>query len=143
LEAKRSGKKAGVVTGAVQLQFILCDPTDASAPPQQILQKLAAICGSDSNGEDERLERMDTGDLEEYDDQEEAISGADDSGLPEAADKKKRRLRLARLKKKAKERGYEFTNGTDVAGVLFVEIQKITDLPPEKNGKCEDVKSTI
>jgi phosphatidylserine decarboxylase len=48
--------------------------------------------------------------------------------------RKKRRLRIAKLKKSVKERGYEFTNGSQIAGILFVEIQRITDLPPERNG---------
>jgi phosphatidylserine decarboxylase len=65
-----------------------------------------------------------------------ADQGADQDGTTEASDKrKKRRLRIARLKNKVKERGYAFTNGSPVAGVLFVEIQKITDLPPERNGE--------
>jgi phosphatidylserine decarboxylase len=39
------------------------------------------------------------------------------------------------LKKKAKQvSGYEYSSNGDVAGVLFLEIQKITDLPPERNG---------
>ena len=50
-------------------------------------------------------------------------------------EKHKRRLKLARLKKKAKERAYEFSGLSDMAGVLFLEIQRVTDLPPEKNSK--------
>jgi phosphatidylserine decarboxylase len=42
---------------------------------------------------------------------------------------------LAKLRRKAKQRAYEFSGKTEVAGVLFLEIQKITDLPPERNGK--------
>jgi phosphatidylserine decarboxylase len=61
---------------------------------------------------------------------------ADQDGTADTSEKrKKRRLRIARLKNKVKERGYEFTNGSAIAGVLFVEIQRITDLPPERNGE--------
>ena len=35
----------------------------------------------------------------------------------------------------AKQVGYEFNNGSGIAGVMFIEIQKIVDLPPERNGK--------
>ena len=58
----------------------------------------------------------------------------EENPTPEQREKKRRRLKLAKLKRKAKEHGYEFTGGSDVAGVLFIEIQRISDLPPEKNG---------
>lgn len=48
--------------------------------------------------------------------------------------KKKKRRRVARIKRKTKQRAYEFSGMSDVAGVLFLEVQKITDLPPERNG---------
>jgi phosphatidylserine decarboxylase len=128
------------VTGAVQLQFTLSDPLDSSASPQQIIQKLGVICGANSSPEvdegdegEEGLERFESGEIDDEDDETLDDSSA---AAPEAAEKKKKRLRLARLKRKAKERGYEFTGSTDIAGVLFVEIQRIEDLPPEKNGMC-------
>lgn len=48
--------------------------------------------------------------------------------------KKKRLPGIKSLKKKAKEHGYEFNSGSPIAGVLFLEIQKATELPPERNG---------
>lgn len=57
-----------------------------------------------------------------------------DGAVADPVEKKKRK-RLAGLKKKAKQRAYEFSGESDVAGVLFIEIQKITDLPPERNSK--------
>lgn len=50
-------------------------------------------------------------------------------------EKQRRRLKLARLKKKAKQAAYEFSGLSDLAGVLFLEIQKVSDLPPERNSK--------
>jgi phosphatidylserine decarboxylase len=137
LTSKRTGKKSSIVTGAVQLQFKLYDPANPSAPAQQVIAKLSGICGADSpffDGEvAQGLERTDSGDLEtEEADETELASGTDDNRTPDTAEKKRRR-RMAILKRKVK-RGYEFSNGTDVAGVLFIEIQKITDLPPERNG---------
>lgn len=137
LNSKRTGKKSSIVTGAVQLQFTLYDPANPSAPPQQVIAKLSSICGADSPSFDgevaQGLERTDSGDLEAEDaDETELASGTDDNRTPDTAEKKRKR-RLAILKRKVK-RGYEFSNGTDVAGVLFIEIQKITDLPPERNG---------
>jgi len=51
----------------------------------------------------------------------------------ERTEKLKRRETLTRLKNKTKLRAYQFTGQSRVAGVLFVEISRITDLPPEKN----------
>ncbi|KIW03809.1 phosphatidylserine decarboxylase [Verruconis gallopava] len=132
LESRRQGKKSGVVTGAIQLKFSLYDPANPSAPPELVIEKLHALLGNgDLTAEEEaQLQRVNTSDVE---DDEEAVSEIDEAATPEQKAKKRRLLRLAKLKRKAKERGYEFTGGTDVAGVLFVEIQKITDLPPEKN----------
>ncbi|RDI87955.1 hypothetical protein Vi05172_g1826 [Venturia inaequalis] len=141
LKSKRNGKKSGSVTGAIQLQFTLLDPTNStSSTPQQILQKLAVLCGGNSSpdadaAEDERLERPESGDQDDddEDDQEDNTDETDENKPVDGSAKKKNKLRLARLKKKAKKHGYEFSGATDVAGVLFVEIQRITDLPPEKN----------
>lgn len=143
MKSKRNGKKSGSVTGAIQLQFTLLDPTNStSSTPQQILQKLAVLCGGNSSpdadaAEDERLERPESGDQDDddEDDQEDNTDETDENKPVDGSAKKKNKLRLARLKKKAKKHGYEFSGATDVAGVLFVEIQRITDLPPEKNGK--------
>jgi phosphatidylserine decarboxylase len=105
-----------------------------------VLAKLNTICGIDSptqdSGDLEGLERSDSGEIEEDEETEqtEPFTDADDSKSQETVERKRRRKRLAILKRKAKLKAYEFTNGTDVAGVLFLEIQKITDLPPERNG---------
>lgn len=134
LESRRSGKKSGPITGAIQLEFSLSDPFNGSATSEQILQKLHSLMGNGDIPEEEArlLNRIDSS---EIDDDEDQVSELEEGATPEQAAKKKRRLRMARLKRKAKEHGYEFTGGSGVAGVLFVEIQKITDLPPEKNGE--------
>lgn len=129
----------------MQLQFTLYDPANTSASPQQVLAKLSSVCGIDSPFEGEGgqgLERTESGDLDDEEaDLTEVVSETDEARTPETAEKKRRRRRMAILRRKAKLRGYEFTNGSDVAGVLFIEIQKITDLPPERNGmlKAMDV----
>ncbi|KAF2398677.1 hypothetical protein EJ06DRAFT_557888 [Trichodelitschia bisporula] len=135
LSSKRTGKKSAVVTGAVQLQFTLIDPTNPTATPQQILAKLASLGGSPSPEASDEFAGEGEGDEDEDEDFEEPVTPGelDENKAPETVDKKKKRRRLARLKRKAKEHGYEFSSGSDVAGVLFMEIQKITDLPPEKN----------
>ncbi|KAI0813429.1 phosphatidylserine decarboxylase-domain-containing protein [Xylaria sp. FL0064] len=58
----------------------------------------------------------------------------EDPTKPEAIEKRKRRLRIKGLKRKKRRNPYEFMNGgSDVVGLIFLEICNITDLPPESN----------
>ncbi|ETS81454.1 hypothetical protein PFICI_06456 [Pestalotiopsis fici W106-1] len=58
----------------------------------------------------------------------------EDPTKPEAIEKRKRRMRIKGLKRKKRKNPYEFTNGgSDVVGLVFLEIGSITDLPPESN----------
>ena len=151
LESKRKGeqKKGAKISGEVQLQFSLADTQDSSARPQDILQKLAtllAMSPEDGSDGDEDLAELGNLDLEDEDEDEdemdeknpETSDETDDPTKPAKAakEKRKRTLRMKRLKKRAKARAYEFTGGTDVVGIVFLEICKITDLPPERNSKC-------
>lgn len=96
--------------------------------------------GGLGDDDDDDLERV--GSLEGQDDDED-ISETDDPSKAETAEKKKRKLRLAKLKRKAKLRAYEFSDRSEVAGVLFLEVVKITDLPPEKNSKTPLLQRTL
>lgn len=55
---------------------------------------------------------------------------------PTAAAKEKKK-RLARLRRKSMAvKAYEFAgNDSDFSGIIFMEVSRITDLPPERNGK--------
>lgn len=140
LESRRTGRKTSVVTGEILIQFSLVDTSNPSAPPEQLVQKLLAIAGNSPSPDEEEAElllRADSNntDVEDEDSSDEA---QDESKKMEKRERRRKKLRLAKLKKKAKAitgGGYEYVidNG-DVAGVLFLEIQKITDLPPERNG---------
>ncbi|TKA70847.1 hypothetical protein B0A49_07041 [Cryomyces minteri] len=139
LASKKPGKKKSIVTGEVQLKFAIFDPIHTSATPQQILQKfygmVATSSGADEEDDDDDLSRVESGDLDdqEDDEQEEPSDETDESRKEETVEKRKKRMRLARLRKKTIKRAYEFSGMSDVAGVLFLEICKITDLPPERN----------
>lgn len=64
------------------------------------------------------------------------LSEDEDPTEPEAIEKKKRRLRIKGLRRRRRKEGniYEFNNsGSDVVGIIYLEIQNITDLPPEPN----------
>lgn len=136
LESRRSGKKKAVVTGEILLQFSLIDPSNPSATPDQIMQKFLTYAASTpgADDDDDELLRMESGEADE-DDEESSDEALDESKKAEKTEKRRRKLRLAKLKRKAKLRTYEFSEKTEVAGVLFLEIVKITDLPPERNGK--------
>lgn len=139
LESRRSGKKKSVVTGEILLQFSLVDASNPSATPEQIMQKFTGFTAqtpSPDEEEDEALLRMESGENDDQDEEESSDEAQDESKKAEKRERRRKKLRLAKLKKKAKLRAYEFSDKSEVAGVLFIEIQKITDLPPERNSKC-------
>jgi phosphatidylserine decarboxylase len=163
LKSKRPGKKTGVVSGEVLLQFTLSDSTNREATPYQVLEKLASVANTLSSVPSRSptttttpvlapamnttglsptpppLTRRDTGGTElDYDEEEDLDEDEtpeeEDPTKPEAIEKKKRRLRIKGLKRKKRENPYEFVNGgSDVVGIIFLEICNITDLPPESN----------
>ena len=149
LQSRRKGakKKGAKISGEVQLQFSLVDTAEPLANSRQILQKLAAMVTMDledegeEDDEDENLARLDSIDPDDLDEEDvdekspETSDEPDDPAKPSKSEKRQRKLRMRRLKKRAKARAYEFTGGTDVVGIVFLEIGKITDLPPERNSK--------
>ncbi|KAF2681648.1 hypothetical protein K458DRAFT_420415 [Lentithecium fluviatile CBS 122367] len=142
LESRRSGKKKAVVTGEIQIQFSLADASNPNANAEDVMRKFMTFTTntpSPDEDEDEALLRSesaenDAEDAAEDEDEESSDEALDESKKAEKREKRRKKLRLARLKRKAsKLRAYEFSDKTEVAGVLFLEITKITDLPPEKN----------
>ena len=123
------------------MQFTLVDNSNLSAAPIDTLKRLAITLGLDADDceDDEDLSRLDSQDLleeaeEDEDDREPDTSDeTDDLSRPEKVEKKQRKLRLKRLRRKTMSRAYEFTGGSDVTGIVFLEIKKIVDLPPERN----------
>ncbi|OIW28851.1 hypothetical protein CONLIGDRAFT_681796 [Coniochaeta ligniaria NRRL 30616] len=161
LKSKRPGKKTSVVSGEVLLQFTLYDATNREATPHQVLEKLSLIARTLGTAESASrvptaattptlaaftktssvspspLDRRTTDEDEEDDEDaydDDLTPEDEDPTKPEAIEKKKRRLRIRGLKRKKRQNPYEFTNGdSDVVGIIFLEICKITDLPPESN----------
>lgn len=137
LKSKRKeSKKGGAVSGEVQLQFTLFD-SNPSTTPAQIFEKFRSIAGLElvesstpTRGvqiPDEAGGYFDGSDIEESSDE------TLDPSKPENAEKKRRRMRLKGLRRKKIANAYEFTGGSDVVGIVFLEINKICDLPPERN----------
>ncbi|KAI9729474.1 MAG: phosphatidylserine decarboxylase [Cirrosporium novae-zelandiae] len=138
LRSARKKSKKNDVSGEVLLQFQLVDSSNEAATPEQILSRFNSIVVS-SPEEDGDESGFDLGDLDddELEDKEgisEVSSETDDPTKPDSKERKKRRLRLARLKKRSRKRAYEFLNGgSDVVGIVFLEISSVKDLPPQKN----------
>ncbi|KAI0148730.1 phosphatidylserine decarboxylase-domain-containing protein [Xylariaceae sp. FL1272] len=76
-------------------------------------------------------------DEEEDDLEDDETPEEEDPTQPEAIEKRKRKLRIKGLKRKKRKNPYEFVNGagggSDVVGLVFLEIVNIQDLPPESN----------
>ncbi|KAG6006814.1 hypothetical protein E4U21_006705 [Claviceps maximensis] len=151
LKSKRPGKKNGVVSGEVLLQFTLFDTTNIGGPAREVLDKFWTLIGTlpgttpsttplltpsasqaSSSGptrQDEHGYEEDDDELTEFDEEE-----SEDPSKPEAAEKRRRRLRIKGLRKRRRDNPYAFNNGSsDVVGIIFLEIVRITDLPPESN----------
>ena len=151
LEGRRNGrrkqKKDSNISGEVLLRFKLSDPINTAATPQQILQRFLGLVSDpeqddDEDDDEELLRRMNSSNLddldEEDDDEKEPSDETDDGtrtplGTSEEKQRHKRRRKLRRLRRKKKTSAYEFGATSDVAGVLYLEVNKVTDLPPEKN----------
>ena len=158
LKSKRPGKKTSVVSGEVLLQFTLLDASNKDATDNQILDRFMAVAKQVPEAESSSkaptptltpvlaptrpagpsppLSRRQTenDDDDEYDVYDEEVGEEEELSKVESSEKRKRRLRIKGLKRKKRDNPYEFVNGgSDVVGLIFLEIQKITDLPPESN----------
>lgn len=154
LRSKRPGKKTGVVSGEVLLQFTLLDAAHPGASSGQILDKLYRLGAALSLGQPRSMAPSaapllaprdatkssqassspdeDDEDLTEFDD--ELNEEGEDPSKPETAEKRRRRLRIKGLKRRRRQNPYALNSGgSDVVGIIFLEILKITDLPPESN----------
>lgn len=149
LEGRRSGrkkKKDDEVSGEILLKFTLYDPTNTAATAQHVLSKfygLVAEQGGDDDDEDEedilgKLNNRDLDDLSEEDEEKDPSDETDEGtrtpmGTPDEKVKRTKRQKMQKLKRKRQLKAWGFSGDSDVAGILFLEINRITDLPPEKN----------
>lgn len=119
------------MSGEILLQFSLADSANPAATPLDIHRKFKRLvyCGDDED-------QIPPAEFDDIDRDDETSDEADDSIGPEPVEKRRRRLRLARLRRKSlAARAYQFSgSGTGVQGIVFMEIVRVTDLPPEKNG---------
>ncbi|CAG8112930.1 unnamed protein product [Penicillium salamii] len=127
---KSSRKKDSTVSGEILLQFSLADSANPAATPADIHRKFKRLVYS--GDEDDQIPPAG---FEDLDQDEDTSDEPDDVAGSEPVEKRRRRLRLARLRRKSlAARAYQFSgSGTGVQGIVFMEIVRVTDLPPEKN----------
>ncbi|KAI1136181.1 phosphatidylserine decarboxylase-domain-containing protein [Hypoxylon sp. FL0543] len=163
LKSKKPGKKSNNVSGEVLLQCTLFDSTNKDATDAQILEKLRALAATlpeaasrnatpnltpmlgptsgpqSTSAPSPQLSRNTTDGSQDDEDDDEILDEdetpeEEDPNKPETAEKRKRRLRIKGLKRKRRQNPYEFVNGgSDVVGLIFLEVCNIKDLPPESN----------
>lgn len=123
------------------MQFSLIDTYNPTATQEETLRRYRSVIAAGDDDDDESLSRAATaegedGVTEDGDDAENEHETSDETDEPsEKAAKKEKKKRIARLRRKSiAVRAYEFVGGVgDVSGIIFMEMLKITDLPPEKN----------
>ena len=130
-------KKDSDVSGEIQLQFSLYDSSNPAASPEEIYQTFKAVVGAGEDDE-EAAPTPTAEDAEDAEKESETSDETDDPTKPEVAEKRKRRLRIARLRRKSiAARAYEYSGASSgVSGIVFMEVSKVLDLPPELNSKA-------
>lgn len=142
LKSRRSTKKGSTVSGEVLIQFSIVDSANPSASPEEIRKKFQAYIGAEDQDDD--LSRVSSNiidheigdeEVDDVDDDLESVTENESPQKPGMADKKAKKRRLARLRRKSiAARAYNLLGvDNDVNGVVFLEVVKITDLPPERN----------
>ena len=114
------------------------NPTAPKHEAVSKLMSLAAVTPSGEVSEDGEPGKVSSPDVDDDEEDEEPDTSdeTDDLMKPGESEKKRRRkLRLAKIRRKTKARAYEFTGGSDIVGMVFLEVSRITDLPPERNSK--------
>ncbi|KAF8467246.1 phosphatidylserine decarboxylase-domain-containing protein [Kalaharituber pfeilii] len=137
----KSTQKGAQISGEIQLQFSLLDSSNTTATPEQIFQKWHTWIGSfisTLQSEEEQLNRSlgEAGIELEDEDEEESSEDSDEPRSAEGTQTGKavtKSSKKEKVKKALKHGAYEFTHGSDVVGIVFLEVSRITDLPPEHN----------
>lgn len=131
---RKNRKKDSNISGEILLQFSLFDSSNPDASPNETYSKFKNLVRSGE--EDDYFPQIPGNVLSSADQDEPSSDENDDPDKKEVVEKRRKRLRLARLKRKSlAQRAYQFSGqGNGVQGMVFMEIVKVTDLPPERNG---------
>lgn len=132
---KSSRKKAGV-SGEIQLTFALVDTTEDPTPSKaEIFEKWTAFKNtfapplpSPASISEDVLSR----DIDFSDDDDSSSPSPEDESSVTDKGPKQSKTKKGKSKKDV-DNSYRFSSESDVLGVIFLEVSRITDLPPEKN----------
>lgn len=103
------------MTGTIELKCQVVDPGNPAAPASQTMSNLKSLLSTTS--------------------QDTLTDSETDSNDKPTPSSSKLSLLIPRLRSKAKPSKYALSGDMDSThGVLFVDVLRITDLPPEKNG---------
>lgn len=131
----KSSRKKANISGEIQLQFSLVDPDsndeDEIARKYFMWQSNYIQTPSPSWPDEDPL--LQAAEESEDDEDDESPSPEEDAAQVSGKASKKEKKRDRR--KKNKGTPYELNGGSDVVGVIFLEISSITDLPPERNSR--------
>ena len=135
LKSKRKeGKKKNEVSGEIQMQFSIVDSANPAANPEDIQKKFRSVMNLADSDDD--LSRVSTNADDDEDQEDEDVDDtAETENESESIEKPaiEKKKRLARLRRKSiAARAYDFLS-SDISGIIFMEIVKVTDLPPEAN----------
>ena len=134
LKSKRKeGKKKNQVSGEIQMQFSIVDSANPAASPDEIQKKFRTVMklADDDDDLSRTSTNVDEDDYQEDDGDDDLETGNESESVSKPGVEKKKRL--ARLRRKSiAVRAYDFLT-SDMSGIIFMEIVKVTDLPPEKN----------
>ena len=145
LRSKRKGNKKSAVSGEVQMQFMLMDTYNPSATEEETYRKFKSMIAADAEDDilmlspsstlESQPDEQEAGD-EDHDQDQDTSDETDATTMSAKSAKTAKKRRLARLRRKSiAVRSYEFMGkDSDVSGIIFMEIQRISDLPPELNG---------
>ena len=151
--ALQATRKKTKISGEVLLKLELFDSASSSLSAETLTLKwnswLSAILGTPMediqdpmNKSSDSVEQDDDDDDDEDDDDEssdEVAESTDPVGSKKdsKAERKKKRRGLPRRKRIHKP--FELIGGSDVVGVVFLEVNSITDLPPERNSEHQEL----
>ncbi|KAK9377279.1 phosphatidylserine decarboxylase-domain-containing protein [Lipomyces chichibuensis] len=125
------------IKGHVYIKLALVCPLDPGATNEELLRKWKTMVSDDSDPTTPLLPLSDSENA--FDNSVSSLESSDEDGETptdstylDVPEKTSRRRRL-RLRRQRSHKPYQVGSLADVVGVVFFEIVKVTDLPPERN----------
>ncbi|KAK7204113.1 phosphatidylserine decarboxylase-like protein [Myxozyma melibiosi] len=119
------------VKGSIFVKLALADTTDPTASNDVLLEKWNALLSK--TGPAGSISDYESDGLASPNNEDESGVSENESARSKSRRQEKRRERRQRLKQRQLMNLYQRGGDSDLAGVVFFEIVKVTDLPPERN----------